>query len=130
MTRKQFTGIAGEVARHFDEAEIPVIDISVRSYPDETNVLVFVEHADVPRAAEIGNLLDEKISSPEQRAFVVIRRASQEQLEAQEAAKDPLPKGVQDERATDLVHLISARSRVSEVQPSLSYIPNAEFNLS
>ena len=129
MTGKSFSGVAERIAKHFDEAGIQVIDISIRSYPDETNVLVFVEQEDVPRAAEIGNLLDEQISSPEQRAFVVIRRASPEQIKAQEAIKSPLPLGVQDERATDLVHLISARSRVSEVQPSLSYIPNAEFNL-
>lgn len=130
MSRKQFTGIAEEIAQHFDRAHIPVIDIAIRSYPDETNVLVFVEQEHVPKAAEIGNLLDDEISSPDKRAFVVIRRASPDQIKVQEAAKDPLPRGVQDARATDLVHLISARSRVSEVQPSLSYVPNAEFNLS
>jgi hypothetical protein len=130
MTRKQFSGLAEEIAQHFDAASIPVIDITVRSYPDETNILVFVEQENVPKAAELGNLLDDEVSGLDRRAFIVIRRASPEQLKVIEASKEPLPGGVQDDRATDLVHLISARSRVSEVQPSLSYIPNAEFNLS
>ncbi len=102
----------------------------MRSYPDETNYLVFVYEHDVPRAAELGNQLDDQLSRKEHRAFIVIRRASTEQLKVEAASKEPLPQGVQDSRATELVHLISARSRVSEVQPSLAYVPNAEFNLS
>jgi len=130
MNDMQFSGISQEVAERFDDARIPVIDITVRSYPDETNILVFVAQDDVPRAAELGNALDDEISTSDRRAFIVIRRASPEQLKVREASQAPLPEGVKDERATDLVHLISARSRVSEVQPSLSYVPNAEFNLS
>lgn len=119
-----------EIGDYFAAAGIPVVDINVRSYPDETNFLVFVEDQYVPKAAEIGNQLDDRISSPERRAFVVIRRASPDQIKIKATSQEPLPDGVQDPRATELIHLIRARSRVSEVQPSLSYIPNAEFNLS
>jgi hypothetical protein len=119
-----------EIGDYFAAAGIPVVDINVRSYPDETNFLVFVEDQYVPKAAEIGNQLDDRISSPERRAFVVIRRASPDQIKVKATSQEPLPDGVQDPRATELIHLIRARSRVSEVQPSLSYIPNAEFNLS
>jgi hypothetical protein len=106
---------------------IDIVEMTVRAYPDETNYIVFVREADVPRAAEIGNELDSKISVGDFRAFVIVRKASNEQIEAKVL---PLSQGVQDSRATDLVHLIAARSRVSEVQPSLSYVRDVEFNLS
>lgn len=118
------------INEQFLAADIPIIEIIIRSYPDETNYLVFVEDENVPRAAELGNQLDDVISKPDRRAFIVIRRASPDQIKVKAASLEPLPEGVQDERATELIHLIRARSRVSEVQPSLSYIPNAEFNLS
>ncbi len=130
MIVEGFSPTVDKIESNFAAAGIPIVEINVRSYPDETNFLVFVEEEYVPRAAELGNQLDDEISSPEQRAFIVIRRASPEQIKVKTASLEPLPEGVQDERATELINLIRARSRVSDVQPSLSYIPNAEFNLS
>ncbi|MGW2518663.1 hypothetical protein ACWC09_16935 [Streptomyces sp. NPDC001617] len=106
---------------------IEVLDVSVRAYPDETNYIVLVDEQDLPEAAQIGNSLDDVISSPESRSFVIVRKAPKELVRTSSA---PLSAGVQDPRATDLSRLISARSRVSEAQPSLSYVRDVEFNLS
>lgn len=109
-----------------EKGGIEILEISVRAYPDETNFIVFVDEDDLPTAAQIGNSLDEVISTAESRAFVIVRKAPKELVRASAA---PLSAGVQDSRATDLSRLISARSRVSEAQPSLSYVRDVEFNL-
>ncbi|MET7276079.1 hypothetical protein ABZS59_33715 [Streptomyces flaveolus] len=115
------------IKRAFEERSgIWVADIATREYPDETNYIVYVRENDVPDAAVIGNELDEEISSPGNRAFVIVRKAPDELLEKE---MRPLASGVQDSRSTDLGNLISARSRVSEAQPSLSYVKDADRNL-
>ncbi|MFJ4093742.1 hypothetical protein ACIPYS_19375 [Kitasatospora sp. NPDC089913] len=120
--------IADFLRREFrSRGGVEVLEISVRAYPDETNYIVLVNEEDVPVSAQIGNDLDGIISSPESRAFVIVRKAPPELVKA---SSSPLTEGVQDSRATDLQRLISARSRVSEAQPSLSYIRDMEFNLS
>jgi hypothetical protein len=106
---------------------VDIFDVTVRPYPDETNYIVLVDEADLPVAAGIGNDLDAEISTPGSRAFVIVRKAPPELVEARST---PLSSGIQDSRVTDLTHLISARSRVSEAQPSLSYVHDVTFNLS
>ena len=124
----QTTRITDYIRNEFrDRGGIDVVEVSVRAYPEEVNYIVFVQPVDVPRGAEIGNELDDEISTPESRSFIVVRKATDEQIEANTV---PMSQGVQDKRATELVHLINARSRVSEVQPSLSYVRDVEFNMS
>lgn len=121
-------GIPEFLRKEFQErGGIEILDVAVRAYPDETNYIVLVDEGDVPAAAQIGNALDEIISTPDSRAFVIVRKAPTELVRA---SVTPLSAGVQDSRATDLLRLISARSRVSEAQPSLSYVRDVEFNLS
>ncbi|MFF9025160.1 hypothetical protein [Streptomyces eurythermus] len=125
------TPVSGDWTTHIKRAfeergGIWVADIATREYPDETNYIVYVRENDVPDAAVIGNELDEEISSPGNRAFVIVRKAPDELLEKE---MRPLASGVQDARSTDLGNLISARSRVSEAQPSLSYVKDADRNL-
>ncbi len=109
-------------------ATIRVLDIEVRSYPEETNYIVFVAEADLPSAAQVGNELDDALSSSTPRSFVVVRKAPA--ALATSTAPRGVTKGVQDLRATDLIRLIIARSRVSLAQPSLSYVRDAQANLS
>lgn len=109
-------------------AGIQVVSIDVRTYPEETNYIVYVSDTDLPRAAEIGNGLDDELADQAPRAFVVVRKARAEMLDA--VVPSRLTHGVQDGRAADLIRLISARSRVSLAQPSLSYVRDAEANLS
>jgi hypothetical protein len=110
-----------------ERGNIDVMDISARPYPDETNYIVLVDEADVPAAVIVGNDLDEAISTPGSRAFVIVRKAPRSLVEQK---LPPLSDGVKDLRVTNLTHLISARSRVSEAQPSLSYVRDVMFNLS
>lgn len=107
---------------------IQVLGIEVRSYPEEVNYIVLVAEADVPAAAQVGNDLDDVLSTTTPRSFVVVRKAPSDLAVGPSSA--PLQKGVQDSRATDLIRLISARSRVSEAQPSLSYVRDVKANLS
>ncbi|GGU07545.1 hypothetical protein [Actinomadura citrea] len=107
-------------------ASIDVVDISVRAYPEEINYIVFVDANDLPAGAAVGNQLDEEISTPEAKAFVIVRKASPQLIEEK---VPPLTHGVQDERATNLTRLVTARARVSEAQPSLSYIKDRSVNL-
>lgn len=116
------------IRAEFERRSIPILDLSVRSYPEETNYIVYVQEQDLARSVELGNELDGQVSSSEHPAFVVVRKASTDLVEAKRAR--PLTDGVHDERVTRLIQLISARSRVSEAQPSLSYIRDIKSNLS
>jgi hypothetical protein len=113
--------------KRFSDQGIDVVDIQVRSYPDETNYIVYVDEEDLGRAAEIGNNLDQEMADAGLNAFTIVRRAPEEIVA--EVSK-PLLSGVQDSRATDLTRLIAARSRVSEIQPSISYVKDAAASIS
>ncbi|MFC8597799.1 hypothetical protein [Isoptericola sp. NPDC057191] len=116
------------IRREFRErAGIDVLKIEERTYPEETNVIVFVREDDLPSAAAIGNLLDAKLATPTEPVYVVVRRGSVE--EGNPGASAPT-RGVTDPRVIDMTRLITARSRVSIVQPSLSYVRDAQANLS
>ncbi len=129
MTSKAPPSEISEFLRmEFERTGITVISIDTRTYPEETNYIVYVSDTDLSRGAEIGNALDDDLASQTPRAFVVVRKAPSAMLEAVSPTK--LNRGVQDQRATDLIRLISARSRVSLAQPSLSYVRDVEVNLS
>ncbi|MEV0596419.1 hypothetical protein [Nonomuraea cavernae] len=115
------------IRREFkSRGNIRVHDVAIRPYPDEMNYIVLVAESDLARAAEIGNELDGEISTSDVRAFIIVRKAPRELVDK---SAEPLLSGVQDERASELARLTSARSRVSEAQPSLSYIRDAHINL-
>ncbi len=120
--------VQSDIADAFAAEGVQVLQIDERRYPEEVNFIVFVDSDDVGKAAVIGNSLDEKLAEMDPTAFVVVRKAT---AEMQKVSTPPaLKKGVQDSRATDLIRLISARSRVSLSQPSLSYVRDAEASLS
>lgn len=128
MTSLQASDIPSYIREQFGErGPVDVFDIQIRAYPDETNYIVYVDASQIARAAEIGNSLDREIAAIVGNSFIVVRQASKELLEAK---LKPLADGVQDQRADELTQLISARSRVSEAQPSLTYVPDAQSNLS
>lgn len=106
---------------------IDILQVTTRAYPEETNYIVYVDSSVFAAAAEIGNDLDDLLSTENRRAFVVVRRAPRD---LEEASSKSLTAGVKDARATDLIRLISARSRVSEAQPSLAYIRDVQSSIS
>lgn len=89
---------------------------------------MYVDSSVLTKAAEIGNELDSLVSTESKPAFIVVRKASADQV----AAHNPQPNrlGVKDSRASELVGLVSARSRVSKSQPSLCYVRDVRASVS
>jgi AAA ATPase domain len=114
------------IRHQFQEHGIEVADLQERSYPEETNYIVYVYEDNIGRAAEIGNKLDQEMADAGIAAFIIVRKAPLDAV----SGTAPLTLGVRDQRATDLVRLITSRSRVSEIQPSLTYIKDAAANIS
>lgn len=113
------------VSQHFLEARIPILRLDIRPYPDETIVVLDVSPNNVARAAELANSVDRLLAERGFRGFTTVRSA-------QGGATDVIS-GVDrltDERVTALVNLLTARSRTSEIQPSLEYIADAENKIS
>ena len=112
------------VRDRFAAASIPVVAIELRRYPDETIVIVRVAESDSSAAVDLSNSIDRDLQSVGFNGFVTIRRE-----QSPEGASGTLDKGVADARATELANLLTARSRTSEIQPSLSYIRDAAQNI-
>jgi hypothetical protein len=127
MTSLTLQGMPSVIKGRFSDRGIEVIDLETRSYPGETNYIVYIDEDDLAQAAELGNELDAEMAAAGLNAFTIVRRAPEERIA--EVTK-PLTAGVHDLRATDLTRLITARSRVSEIQPSISYIKDAAANIS
>lgn len=127
-THMAFGDASGLLKDEFARAGISVLDVEIRTYPEETNYIVYVAESELTEAAGVGNDIDKLLASQTPRAFVVVRKAPPGLAKA--SMQTSMTKGVQDPRATDLIRLISARSRVSLAQPSLSYVQDAEANLS
>jgi hypothetical protein len=104
----------------FAAAGLSIVELEVKDYPEETVYVVHVLQEAFSEAVELGNGLDEELSSPERHAFVVIRKADKAGHQAirRQAVRD----GVHDTRATELSSLIVSRSRASLAQPSLAYV--------
>lgn len=115
------TGEAETALRtEFSARKIPIVDLVVRQYPDETIFVVSVAPAWMEEAARVGNYLDDELSSHGFNGFVTVRAAA---VQTQHA--DRRVRGVHDERALQLVRLLQARSRTSETQPALLYVPDS-----
>ena len=109
------------VRNAFACAHIPLVSSNVRRFPGETIVVVEVNPNHFANALAIASDLDSKISD----GFVTVRKAAQEAPKAlRERAQSLL-----DPRVNNLIELLNARSRTSEQQPSLRYIPDATQNL-
>ena len=109
----------------FEEAGVTISSFEQRSFPDETIYVVKVLDEDFSRASEIGNELDFKLQKAGVKGFVTVRKADSN---AQKSGKQ-MASGVNDPKASELISLLNARSRASELQPSLSYIPDTAFNI-
>lgn len=105
----------------FAKAHIALVGSSLRQFPGETIVIVEVEPSDFETALSIASDLDSKI----QNGFITVRKALLEgPPDASKKAQSLL-----DPRVNTLVELLNARSRTSEQQPSLRYIPDAAQNV-
>jgi len=103
----------------FEQGGIRPIGIKVRSFPGETIVVVHVA-SQLEQAMRIGSELDSQIEN----GFVTVRLAEET------LSKPPSPvASIRDARISKLIGLLEARSRTSEVQPSLRYVEDVEGRL-
>jgi hypothetical protein len=119
--------IAEDVKNKLEAAGIDVVGIEVKSYPDETFVIVLVPKPAAAEAIHIANAMDDEFASAEMPVYVTVRSSVQRpSATAQMAAvKD----GVNDQRVDDLISLLGSRSKTSENQPSLQYFRDAVQNI-
>lgn len=110
----------------FSDEDIPIIELTTRQYPEETVFIVLVREGDIPSAAAVGNELDEHLAARGVRGFITVRAAPGG---VAHPPGRPLESGLLDPRVTELLQLIAARSRASELQPSLSYVRDAAHNI-
>lgn len=115
------------LAKQFEQlSSVETLNVDIRRYPDEVNIIIYVASADFTRAVEAAaeqeHLFQDAGSVPR---FLVVRKAAKE-LEATTATI----KSVHDPRVMDLVRLISAKSRVSSAEPGLVYLPDSRASLS
>lgn len=108
------------INNRFLEAGIQIQSIERRHYPEETIFIVHVTEDDLDSAAKLGNTLDLELAAEGFDGFVVVRKGEQ----SAKGGATRLEHGVRDPKATELANLLSARSRTSEVQPSLFYVPD------
>lgn len=98
--------------------------IEERSYPDEIILVVRVESAALEAANQAASKFDREMLGRGEKGFVVVRPLSPTVELARSGQRN-----LSDSRASVLVNLLNARARTSEVQPSLSYIPDAARNI-
>lgn len=113
------------IRQSFDAAEIHITSFEARQFPDETIYLVKVSPASFEKAIALGNELDYHIQNSGIKGFVTIRK--EDNFSRKSSARSVA--GVNDVRASELVALLNARSRASELQPSLNYIPDTASNI-
>lgn len=109
----------------FSESGIIIRSIDRRDYPGETIFVVQVEETDFDSAANLGNRIDKDLDELGIKGFVAVRKAESTLV----SPTTRLKRGVAEPLVNKLTNLLTARSRTSEVQPSLSYIPDAANNL-
>jgi hypothetical protein len=114
------------VERRFVDSNIPLDELIVREYPEETVFIAHVSKANLAQSAEVGNALDRELHEMGFQGFVTVRTTAHSDVPLLPIKKDA---GVADPRAAELIALLSARARTSETQPSLHYVLDAAANL-
>jgi len=111
----------------FQAVGLEIIEVEVKSYPDELNFVTYVAPEDFSRAVELSTQIEPDIQGDDSKStFIVVRKAAGK---LQDSGKSKII-GVRDERVDQLIRLVSARSRVSSIEPSLVYLPDARASLS
>src|SRR5258706_13698744 len=114
------------VRRCFLDGGLEPLAVEVRHYPEETIIVVRVSRELSDQASKLANDVDQQLAAKGFAGFVAVRPVD----DAPRKSAGALKKGVFDARALDLANLLSARSRTSEAQPSLTYIRDAADSLS
>jgi hypothetical protein len=97
--------------------------IDAKVYPEETIFVVYVNAAAFSVAIEVANRVDSEFCKEGLSGFVTIRQA--ENVHGRPNSSSEGARGVSHKKADDLANLLTARSRTSEIQPSLEYVRDA-----
>lgn len=114
---------AAFVRERFAEVKITLGDVDVRRYPEETIVVVRVDKTDAVRAIDFANDLDRELAQLGFDGFITVKELIGESSAGVKATRVA---NLSDTRISDLVNLLAARSRTSEVQPSLRYVSDVQ----
>jgi len=114
------------ISKRFASSGIPLDELIAQEYPEETVFVAHVRDAFLTTAAELGNALDEELQGKGFHGFVTVRRTQEPKATPSRVSTRT---AVADERAADLIALITSRARTSETQPSLRYVVDAAANL-
>jgi hypothetical protein len=101
-------------------------EITIRDFPDESIVVVRVDQAIIDQVVVIANRLDTELSSVGFNGFVTVK-SSKGRVDSSDL--DSSVKDLQDDRVTQFANLLVARSRTSEIQPSLKYVRDVKANV-
>lgn len=108
------------VRRLFSERGITPDSVMVRTFPDETIVLMHVSEELYDKAIRASNEIDDELPPS---VLAVIRKSEMSRSQTVESVS-----GVSDGRVSRLIELLNERSRTSELQPSLQFIKDAAEN--
>lgn len=125
MTENGSSHAQSIVRSAFNQGGIDLRDLTVREFPGEVILVAHVHPDDVSRAAVLANVIDRDLEAASIRGFVTVR-GLEDELSLPTGA---LRHGVHDDRVSRLVTLLAARSRASEIQPSLHYVQNAAVTI-
>lgn len=126
MKEDKVEAACGRICATLKKSGITVERVDVRRYPDEVIFVVIVPEQEFNDALLVTETLDEDIRRGEIVGFVTIRKGEHSK---QDGSDSKSARGVSDSKAEDLANLLTARSRTSEIQPSLEYIRDAEDKL-
>ncbi len=112
------------VNQRLKEADIDNAHVVVRQFDSERIYLISVPEHHLPRAVEVGQSLEIELAGESDSVVVTIRPVKRTTIDHLGPVKN-----LEDPRIDALVQLLTSRSRTSEAQPSLAYIPNNTANL-
>ncbi|MDH1290504.1 MULTISPECIES: ATP-binding protein [Comamonas] len=102
-------------------AGIKPVSVQIRTFPNEVIAIIEVDR-DYEAALSVAQRIDEIIDN----GFVTVRQTKA----VSQRTENTRVSGVHDDRISDLIRLLNARSRTSETQPSLRYIGDVAERLS
>lgn len=101
-------------------AGINPVSIQIRTFPNEVIAIIEVDQH-YEAALSVAQKIDEMLEN----GFVTVRQAKVAPVKIENSRVS----GVHDERISNLIRLLNARSRTSETQPSLRYIADVAERL-
>lgn len=108
--------------RELESRGISPVSLDVKPYPEETIFVIYVDASEFQDALGAAAAIDEAFTNGEFSGFVTVRKAEVSHARSSAGRER---RGVSNPKADELANLLTARSRTSEIQPSLEYVRDA-----